>query len=214
MGCGRSRNTVRLWWHIEIASRQSIPTVSPVTRPSPIGSTCTTRGPWSSPRKPSKRGGRRCCGFPGGFSRTWAEVAGEELSLDDVEHGKIRRFGDPRIHGALVCGSVSCPTLRYEPYAGDRLDAQLDAQMRAFLAGGGARVDRDRGVLGLSRVFLWYGGDFTRPHRMPTWLPARRRHLTSVISRWLSPADATWVAQTTPTVEFAPYDWALACSIA
>ena len=151
---------------------------------------------------------------PGGFSRTWAEVTGEELSLDDVEHGKIRRFGDPRIHGALVCGSVSCPTLRYEPYDGDRLDTQLDAQVRTFLAGGGAGIDRDRGVLGLSRVFLWYGGDFTRPHRMPTWLPARKRRLASAISRWLSPADATWVAQTTPTVEFAPYDWALACSIA
>ena len=46
--------------------------------------------------------------------------------LDDIEHGKVRRFGDPRIHSALVCGSVSCPTLRFEPYEGDRLDASAD----------------------------------------------------------------------------------------
>ena len=70
---------------------------------------------------------------PGVFERTWATVDGEPLSLDDVEHGKIRRFGDPRIHGALVCGSASCPTLRYEPYGGADIGGQLDDQMRAFL---------------------------------------------------------------------------------
>ena len=29
---------------------------------------------------------------PGGFSRAWARIGGEDLSLDDIEHGKIRRF--------------------------------------------------------------------------------------------------------------------------
>ena len=152
--------------------------------------------------------------IPGGFTRRWARVAGEELSLDDIEHGKVRRFGEPRIHGALVCGSASCPTLRYAPYDGEHLDAQLDDQMRAFLAGGGARADRAGGILQLSRLFLWYGGDFTRPRSMPTWLPARRNRLAAVVSRWLAEDDAAWVTATRPKVEFAPYDWSLACSIA
>lgn len=151
---------------------------------------------------------------PGGFARPWAQIAGEELSLDDVEHGKIRRFGDPRIHGALVCGSASCPTLRYAPYEGGQLDDQLDGQMRAFLANGGARADQGRGFLRLSRVFLWYGGDFTRPGRMPTWLPARKQRLAAVVASWLPEDDSAWVAATRPKVEFAPYDWSLACSIA
>ena len=54
--------------------------------------------------------------LPGAFDTPWAMVGGESLSLNDIEHGKIRRFKDPRIHAALVCGSVSCPSLRYEPF--------------------------------------------------------------------------------------------------
>ena len=150
---------------------------------------------------------------PGAFDAPWAMVGGESLSLNDIEHGKIRRFRDPRIHAALVCGSVSCPTLRYEPF-GDDLQAQLDGQMRSFLTGGGALVDRDSDTLQLSRVFLWYGGDFVRPARMPTWIPARGQDLARAIAQWLPDEDANWVIASSPDVEFATYDWGLACSIA
>jgi len=150
---------------------------------------------------------------PGAFDASWATIAGEAISLNDIEHGKIRRFGDPRIHGALVCGSVSCPTLRYEPF-GENLDDQLDDQMHSFLTGGGAAVDRTTGTLRLSRIFLWYGGDFTRPQRMPTWLPSRKRALSHVVAGWLSEDDATWANETSPKIEYVPYDWGLACSIA
>ena len=109
---------------------------------------------------------------PGAFNVSWVTVGRESLTLTDIEHGKIRRFGDPRIHAALVCGSVSCPTLRHQPYQGD-IDEQLDDQMRSFLAIGGAVVDRDNGTLRLSRVLLWYGRDLVAPRRMPTLLPAR-----------------------------------------
>ncbi len=151
---------------------------------------------------------------PGAFDRRHLRVAGERLSLNDVEHGKIRRFRDPRIHGALVCGSVSCPTLRSEPFTGDGLAAQLDDQMRAFLAGGGAEVDRDAGVLRLSRIFLWFGGDFVRPHRMPTWLPARRSAVAAAVAAWLPAAGREWLDRAEPRIEFQRYDWGLSCAIA
>jgi len=150
---------------------------------------------------------------PGAFNEGWVTANGEMLTLNDIEHGKIRRFGDPRIHGALVCGSASCPTLRLEPYGGD-VDVQLDDQMRTFLAMGGASVDREASTIRLSRVFLWYGRDFVMPHRMPTLLPARRRTVANAVASWLSPGDELWVRKTVPKVEFAAYDWALACSIA
>ena len=86
------------------------------------------------------------------FNRPWATVAGESLSLHDIEHGKIRRFGDPRIHAALVCGSASCPTLRIEPYRGVGIDDQLESQMLDFFRNGGARTDGKR--LLLSRILL------------------------------------------------------------
>jgi hypothetical protein len=151
--------------------------------------------------------------LPGGFQRAWVTVAGEDLSLDAIEHGKIRRFGDPRIHGALVCGSASCPTLRYEPYDGGKVDDQLDDQMRGFLSGGGAVVDQADGKLWLSRIFGWYSGDFARPQEMPTWLPAGKKRLVGLLTPWLQPEIAEWAQDTLPQVAFQPYDWSLACTV-
>lgn len=148
------------------------------------------------------------------FSGTWATVGDEALSLDDIEHGKIRRFGDPRIHAALVCGSVSCPTLRYEPFVGTRLNAQLEDQMRIFLQSGGASLDRSSDTIRLSRIFLWYGRDFTHPHAMPTMVPAMPDRLRDTVAWWLNEEDRAYVWTSAPSVEYLAYDWALACSIA
>lgn len=147
--------------------------------------------------------------MPGAFTSTLTSVAGTPLTLTQIEHGKIRRFGDPRIHGALVCGSVSCPTLRYEPFEGAQLDRQLDDQMTKFLSSGGARVS-DSSLL-LSRVFLWYGSDFVRPHRMPTLLPARKRMVARALQPWLEPDISNRLDRL--RVGFQPYDWGLACSV-
>ena len=145
--------------------------------------------------------------IPGAFTRPLVAVDGEDLSLDAIEHGKVRRFGDPRIHAALVCGSLSCPTLRSAPYDGDRLDHQLDAQMRDFLESGGAVPDGPDGVL-LSRVFLWYGADFVRPQRMPTFIPATKSQVLEAVRPWLPDSVAN-----ARRVGFQPYDWTLACSV-
>lgn len=151
---------------------------------------------------------------PGGFQRPFITVAGEDLSLDAVEHGKVRRFKDPRVHAALVCGAVSCPTLRYEPYGGDHLDAQLDHQMRRFLAAGGAVYDEATGELRLSRIFRWFGGDFTRPAKMPTFLPARGSKVAERLRAWM-PADLSNREQgMRPKVTYLDYDWTLGCSVA
>ncbi len=151
---------------------------------------------------------------PGAFTDPWAEVAGEALSLTDMEHAKIRRFGDPRVHGALVCGSASCPTLRYEPYEGKALDGQLDDQLASFLAAGGAVVtgSGEGATVRLSRVLLWYGADFVRPHRMPALLPASKSAVAHAVRRWL-PQEAREAIDAGGRVEFQPYDWSLACSI-
>jgi hypothetical protein len=156
---------------------------------------------------------RSVLGVPRGFRSSFIDVAGEILSLDDIEHGKLRRFRDPRIHAALVCGSVSCPTLRGEPYAGAGLNEQLDDQLRYFLASGGSNVDRPGRVVRLSRVFLWFGADFVRPHRMPTFLPAARSSVLSALAPWLEPDVADWIASTHPRVEFQSYDWGLRCVV-
>ena len=95
--------------------------------------------------------------------RRW-NVGGNTWSLDDIEHEQIRpRFNEPRIHFALVCAAVGCPTLRNEAYDAGRLDAQLADQM--LYAHGHDRwlqFDAERGVLELTRLYNWYGTDFTQ----------------------------------------------------
>jgi len=95
------------------------------------------------------------------FTHRRFRVAGTRLSLDDIEHGILRRdaarigapdndplvatldqhaaslYGasplDPRIHFAVNCASAGCPPLRSEPYRGARIDAQLEEQTQRFL---------------------------------------------------------------------------------
>ena len=148
-----------------------------------------------------------------GFRSQVIRLGDESLTLAGIEHGKVRRFGDPRIHGALVCGSISCPTLRFEAYRGDMVDRQLDDQMRHFLAAGGFEADEASGVARISRVFLWYGADFVRPQRMPTLLPAPKRRIAGALLPWLSAEEATWLASSRPKVAFQRYDWSLGCAV-
>lgn len=98
---------------------------------------------------------------------TWG-VGGKLYSLDQMENAILRKY-DPRIHFAIVCASFSCPDLQPEAFVAARLDAQLDAATRAFLAdeAKGLRVASEPGTLWgtnhnlyLSSIFNWYGEDF------------------------------------------------------
>lgn len=85
---------------------------------------------------------------------------GEEVSLHDIEHRILRPMGEPRIHMAIVCASLSCPSLHAWPFTADELDEQLDIVSREFLLTPtkGARIENDR--IRLSRIFDWFETDF------------------------------------------------------
>ena len=66
----------------------------------------------------------------------------------------------------------------------------------------------------LSRIFLWYGADYVRPHRMPAWLPASPKAVLRALDPWLAPDLQRSVSERAPSVGFQRYDWALACTVA
>ena len=94
------------------------------------------------------------------WKRSFVRLGGRTLSLDDIEHGILRRqYPDPRLHFVLNCASKSCPPLLSVPYRGEVLDAMLEERTRACLNDpAGARVDGGR--LRLIRIFDWYAEDF------------------------------------------------------
>ena len=100
------------------------------------------------------------------FTAVWKKpvgmVAGQNRTLNEIEHEILRKMGEPRIHVAIVCASVSCPDLRPEAYTADKLNSQLDDQMKQFLANAkkGLQVDEKKSRLYLSSIFKWFKEDF------------------------------------------------------
>jgi hypothetical protein len=104
------------------------------------------------------------------------------LSLDDIEHGILRRYRwkyslgylpqffpdsfikqmavkslDYRIHFALNCGAKSCPPIVL--YNFENLDTQLEQATHRFILGETEIDDKQRRVY-TSKILSWYRGDF------------------------------------------------------
>ena len=87
-------------------------------------------------------------------------VAGESMSLNDIEHRILRPiWSDPRIHYAVNCASLGCPNLAARAYTKINTDELLDAGARAYVNHPrGATFERNR--LRVSSIYDWYQVDF------------------------------------------------------
>jgi len=109
-------------------------------------------------------------------------IAGVKFSLDDIEHGILRKYRwkyskgyfpsffpgklvktlsveeiDYRIHFALNCGAVSCPPILFYTY--DKIESQLDQATRSFLLSETV-IDDDKKEVRVSKILDWFRGDF------------------------------------------------------
>lgn len=140
----------------------------------------------------------------GFFTSPWSlkvvPLFGEQESLDYLEHKVIRKwFNEPRIHFALVCAAKSCPPLRSEAYVPSRMDEQFDDQGRVFMAQTSKnRVSGDGSTLVLSKIFDWYGGDFTTGDRS----------VADYVKPYLPEAARARLASN-PRLKYSDYDWSL-----
>ncbi|OYR53301.1 DUF547 domain-containing protein [Halorubrum sp. Ea1] len=114
------------------------------------------------------------------FSEPIVAVAGEDLSLDAIEHGILRgsqwKYGlgyvpnpfasafvrrhrvdepDFRVHFALNCGAASCPAVY--GYDAETVDEDLDAAAESYLRD---ETVVEGGTAYVPRLLLWYRGDF------------------------------------------------------
>lgn len=71
-------------------------------------------------------------------------------------------MGEPRIHLAIVCASVSCPDLRNEPYTATTLNKQLDEQANAFLRNDKKGLHIAKDEILVSKIFKWFKKDFEK----------------------------------------------------
>jgi len=94
------------------------------------------------------------------WKRVAGKVGGKEVTLNEIEHEILRPMGEPRIHFAIVCASTSCPDLRKEPFAVDKLDSQLDDQVSQFLNNTKKGLNQKSDGIRASKIFSWFEEDF------------------------------------------------------
>ncbi len=135
------------------------------------------------------------------------QVAGKIRSLDDIEHGILRKkFKDQRIHAVVVCGASSCPRLRPEAYTGSKLNQQMDDEARRWISVGtdksGKRknyLDQRRKVFYASKIFDWYMEDFEDSEA----------GVKKFIQRFATPETRQFMARNKVRVTYLGYDWRL-----
>lgn len=116
------------------------------------------------------------------YKKRLVQIAGQGFSLDDIEHGILRKnrykpaLGflpnlfvrrllkylavseiDYRIHFALNCGAVSCPPIAF--YNVEKIENQLETATRSFLESE-TEIFPEKREIHISRLMLWYLGDF------------------------------------------------------
>jgi len=167
-------------------------------------------------RERRARGGRlrSIKDIPSPWTRPRWRIGGAERTLDEIEHEILRRrFREPRIHFALVCASRSCPALRSSAYRGAFLDAQLDSAAREFLLDPTRnRFGPENGRIRISKIFDWYGKDFTGVYHDEALARLYGDEKGAVLAyavRFLPAATAAKLRSSKHRVEFLPYDWSL-----
>jgi hypothetical protein len=109
-------------------------------------------------------------------------IAGQYMSMDDIEHGILRRskvkWGlgylnklfpssnekrsrvkklDKRIHFALNCGAKSCPPVAF--YASEKIDHQLELATKSYLKTE-VEYDKSSGIVSVPAIMGWFRADF------------------------------------------------------
>ncbi len=149
------------------------------------------------------------------FKSKQLQIAGLQLSLDDIEHGFLRRSKikwsggylsnlfpgktekelrvnklDYRLHFALNCGAKSCPPIAF--YNPENLNKQLDIATTAYLTGE-AEYDKEINIVKLSAIMGWFRNDFGGKKGMIRLLKEKA----------IIPEDVH------PKIKFKSYDWTL-----
>lgn len=138
------------------------------------------------------------------WTEVLATVGGEKVSLDIIEHSKVRLSGlahsvgvAGRAHAAFVCASASCPDMQTEAFEASTVVDQLTAATRRWLLNPTKNPGPQDGVVTVSQIFQWYAADFVQE--------------SSLIQNFLR-THAGWTTTEVPDnapITFLPYNWDL-----
>lgn len=98
--------------------------------------------------------------FGGPWDAKLVRVEGEQLSLNDIEHRILRPiWRDARVHYALNCASVGCPSLRTVAFEATNAASLMDQAGRDYINGPHG-VRRQAAGIWVSSIYRWFRDDF------------------------------------------------------
>lgn len=127
------------------------------------------------------------------WDKKFVKSGDKVYTLNQIENEIVRpRFKDPRIHAALNCAAVSCPSLLNEALVSISLNNQLNKQCRVWVNDASKNKLEDAKIK-VSQIFDWYAADFKAGGGVVAFI---NKYATTKVS-------------TKAKVSYLEYDWAL-----
>lgn len=143
----------------------------------------------------------------GFFDKLKFEVAGEKLTVSEIEYDRlIADHKDMRAHFAVVCADRGCLPLRAGAYRGASLDADLESAAKKFV--GDERhfkVDKENGLVQISKIFEWYGPKFLKDPQRPA--PGDKPEL--YLTHWVDKDTRALLESGDYELKIIEWDWTL-----
>ena len=99
--------------------------------------------------------------LPGPWKDVNAKVAGQELTLDNIEHDILRPiWGDNRIHYAVNCASYGCPNLLPQAFTAANAEQLFEQGAKDHINHPRGASFTDDGDLQVSSIYDWFQEDF------------------------------------------------------
>lgn len=136
----------------------------------------------------------------GFFKKITHQIAGNEITLDKLEHDYAMKIEPVLIHFGLVCAAISCPKLLRKAYNGKTVFQQLEENGKEFLNDPSKNwLDKENNILYLSEIFKWFKKNFEE----------RYGSLQKAAEHFMNESDKSFVKENTVEVKFNKYNWQL-----
>ena len=150
-------------------------------------------------------------------TKIFFEIQGLEYTLEEIEQDfLLKRYEDPRICFALSYASLGGATLRNEPYTAEKLEEQLDDQVKQYLTlTRGFQFDKEENILYLSNLFtmhkhkeLFLSSEYAAIKKFRDRKSDEQAWLNFVWN-YLPEDDKRYLETASPDIKFIKYDWLL-----
>jgi len=132
---------------------------------------------------------------------------GQAIALNDIENNYLRQsplfIEDVRIHGCIVCASVSCPDLRNSAYTVEGIEDEMEENVVSWLANPLKGSTASGSAVKVSTIFDWFAEDFNN---------ATGRSNSFSVETFLKkhgPPSVQKALQGTYTLSYFTYNWNL-----